>query len=162
LAEQRVDQRHIRYIANTDVHPIVFFDGECHFCDRSVQFIIRRDRQAVFRFASLQSDIAKSILDDEAVLSGHSSTETPGARHRTRSDSIVLLDRGQKFTQSTAVLRICKRMDGLWKLLYALIIVPKAVRDLFYRLFAANRYRLFGKQRACRLPSPDIRRRFLE
>ena len=134
-------------LADLSKHSIIFFDGDCNFCNKSVQFIIKRDRKGLFRFTSLQSEIAKSLL-----------TAYP---HTSPLDSIVLIENEQLFIESTAVLRICRKLDGLWKGLYIFIIVPKPIRDWFYRWFAKHRYRFFGKQNACMLPTPEIRKRFL-
>ena len=135
------------YLAKLQKHAIILFDGDCNFCNRSVQFIMRRDHKDYFRFASLQSSIGQSLL-------AHYVANPP-------YDSIVFIENDQVFTESTAVLRICRRMVGLWKALYALIILPKPLRDLLYRSFAKRRYALFGKQVACLLPTPEIRKKFL-
>lgn len=128
-------------------HSIIFFDGECSFCNRSVQFIIQRDRKGHFRFASLQSSIAKLMLADHPSAS--------------QLDSIVLIEKKQLFTESTAVLLVCKKLDGLWKGLYILILFPKPIRDALYRWFAKHRYNFFRKQEICMIPTPEIRKRFL-
>ncbi|MFP3918196.1 thiol-disulfide oxidoreductase DCC family protein [Lysinibacillus telephonicus] len=126
---------------------IIFFDGDCNFCNKSVQFIIKRDYKGHFRFASLQSTIAENLLAHY--------------QHTSRLDSIVLMENGQLFTESTAVLHICRKLDGLWKVLYIFILFPKPIRNAFYRWFAKNRYRFFGKQSSCIIPTPEIRKRFL-
>ncbi len=125
----------------------VLFDGVCNVCNGWVQFIIKRDPKAVFRFASLQSDEAQQLLkahNEEATL-----------------DSIVLVDNGKVDTESTAILKILGKLPGAWKLLSVFRIVPMPLRDGFYRWFARNRYRWFGKQESCMLPTPEIRARFL-
>lgn len=126
---------------------IVLFDGVCNFCDSSVNFIIARDREAYFKFAPLQSAAGQELRAkydlDESI------------------DSIILIEGDAAYTQSTAALRIVRRLSGLWRLLYGFIIVPKPIRDFFYRLFARNRYRLFGKKDVCMVPTPDVRARFL-
>lgn len=126
----------------------VLFDGVCNFCSGWVRFIIDRDPKKYFTFASLQSKVADELL----------------AKHgkHTSLDSIVLLENDQYYSESTAVLRICKQLTGLWKFLYVFILVPKPIRDFFYRWFAKNRYRFFGKSESCMLPTPEIRERFLE
>lgn len=129
-----------RNFADPYKHAIILFDGVCNFCNQSVQFIIRRDRKDYFRFASLKSSLAESVF-----AANHISA--------SRLDSII--------TESTALLRICKKMNGLWKGLYMLIIFPKPIRDALYRLFAKNRYHFFGKQDTCMIPTPEIRKRFL-
>lgn len=129
-------------------HSIVLFDGICNFCSSSVQFIIRRDRKGRFRFASLQSKIA------DQLLAGHDRSG--------KMDSIVLIDHGKCYTESTAVLLIASRLDGLWKAAAIFLLLPKGIRDPLYRWFARNRYRWFGKMDSCMIPSPEIRERFLE
>ncbi|RAL22683.1 thiol-disulfide oxidoreductase DCC family protein [Thermoflavimicrobium daqui] len=128
---------------------VILFDGVCNFCNGAVQFVIRHDSRGLFRFASLQSSIAKQLLSD------HSISHT--------LDSVILIEGDHYYTESTAILKICRQLDGfLWKCLYGLIIIPKPLRDIGYRLFAKYRYKLFGKQESCMIPTPEIRQRFLE
>lgn len=137
-------------IHNLEKHAVIFFDGECNVCSWSVRFIINRDKKGYFLFASLQSEVAESLL-------------APNGVSAEQKDSIVLMEGdGHCFTASTAVLRICRRLDGFWKGLYLLSAIPKVLRDPAYRLFARNRYRFFGRRRACMVPNPEIKRRFLE
>ncbi|TMW71562.1 thiol-disulfide oxidoreductase DCC family protein [Alteribacter natronophilus] len=126
---------------------VVLFDGECNFCDRSVQFIIKRDPDAVFRFASLQSEAGQRLLKEHGVPES--------------TDSMVLIDKGKYYLRSAAALRIARHLRGLWKLVYVFIIVPPPVRNAVYSLIARNRIRWFGKKQSCALPSPDVRKRFL-
>ena len=127
---------------------IVLFDGDCNFCDASVQFIIRHDRHASIHFASLQSEV------------GHSYR----ARHRIPEsvDSIVYIEEGVPYLKSDAAIRIAEHLDGRWRLLRFIRFVPKWIRDRGYDLFAKHRTRLFGKKEVCTLPSPDVRKRFLD
>jgi predicted DCC family thiol-disulfide oxidoreductase YuxK len=133
---------------DTAAHAVVLFDGVCSFCNKAVRFIIRRDRNAYFRFASLQSDAGI------ALLAGH--------RQAPRLNSIVLIENGRVFTESSAALRIARRLDGGWKAAAVLLAVPKPVRDFAYRAFARRRYRWFGKQESCMIPAPEQRARFLD
>ncbi|WP_066051204.1 thiol-disulfide oxidoreductase DCC family protein [Robertmurraya korlensis] len=126
---------------------IVLFDGECNFCDRSVQFIIKRDKEAVFKFTSLQSDIGQEITRKHQV---------PGD-----IDSIIVVKDDKYYIKSAAALQICKHLSGGWKLLFVLSIIPKPIRDNFYDILAKNRYKWFGKNDRCMIPSPEIRNRFL-
>ncbi|SFS65002.1 thiol-disulfide oxidoreductase DCC family protein [Marininema halotolerans] len=130
-------------------HPIVLFDGVCNVCNGAVQWIIRHDKQGKFHFASLQSEVADALSKERSLPS-------------TLPDSIILLENGRVSMESTAVLRICRGLDGWWKGLYGLILVPRFIRDRIYRWFARNRYRWFGKQETCMIPTPDIRNRFLD
>lgn len=127
---------------------IIMFDGECNFCDKSVQFIIRRDPKACYKFASLQSEAGRTLLKQFQVP--------------VDMDSFVFIDGDQYYTQSSAALRVCKHLKGFWKLAYALLVVPKPIRDYLYGIIAKNRYKWFGKKDSCMLPSPEIRNRFIQ
>lgn len=130
------------------MNKIILFDSECNFCDRSVQFIIKRDPEGYYKFASLQSDTGQKILKEYSVPDN--------------IDSFILIDNNRYYSKSSAALRVCKNLKGLWKLFYSLLIVPRPIRDFFYEIIAKNRYKWFGKKDSCMLPSPDIRKRFLE
>ena len=127
---------------------IVLFDGVCNFCNGSVNFIIERDEKNYFKFAPLQSEIGRQYLDKFGI-------------DKTETDSVILIEDEKAYTYSTAALKIAGRLPGIWSWFYGFIILPKPVRDFFYKLFAKNRYRLFGKQDACMMPTPEIRQRFL-
>jgi predicted DCC family thiol-disulfide oxidoreductase YuxK len=131
-----------------DASSVVLFDGVCNVCNSAVNFIIDRDPQARFHFASLQSPEGIAL----AAAHGVDATEI---------STIVLIDNGRAFTKSTALLRVARRLRGPWPLAYAAILVPRALRDIAYRFLVANRYRWFGKSETCRVPSPEIRSRFL-
>ena len=128
--------------------PIVLYDGVCGLCDRSVQLILRNDRRGRFRFAALQSEAGHALLQRFGMA--------PGAL-----DSVVLVEDGRAWQKSRAALRIARRMDAPFPLLWPLRIVPPPVADFFYDLLARNRYRLFGKLDACMVPPPEVRARFL-
>ncbi|QDP41992.1 thiol-disulfide oxidoreductase DCC family protein [Radiobacillus deserti] len=126
---------------------IILFDGECNFCDKSVQFVMKRDPNAQFKFASLQSEIGQELLRKYNAP--------------TDMDSFVLIENKSCYFQSSAALRVCKHLKGLWKIAYCFLIIPKPVRDFFYGIIAKNRYKWFGKRDSCRIPSPEERERFL-
>ena len=126
---------------------IVLFDGECHFCDSSVHFIIKHDTRELFHFAPLKSAVGKELL-----LKYDVSPEI---------NSIVLIEKEKAYVKSTAALRICRQLRGTWKCLYVFTFVPISVRDFAYDLIAKNRYKWFGKKESCKLPPPNIRKRFL-
>jgi predicted DCC family thiol-disulfide oxidoreductase YuxK len=129
-------------------HPTILFDGVCNLCNGSVQFILRRDPQARFRFASLQSEAGQRLVTEQGldpeILS-----------------SVILIEDGQVYRESTAALRIARHMAGAWKLLRVFVLVPRPIRDAVYRLIARNRYRWFGKSETCWLPTSELRARFL-
>ena len=126
---------------------VVLFDGVCNFCSDAVNFIIRHDRAGRFKFAPLQSEIGQELRAKYDIAED--------------VDSIVLIENDQAFLHSTAGLRIAKGLGGIMSVAYIFIIVPTAIRDLFYKTFAKNRYRLFGKKDVCMIPTPEVRERFL-
>lgn len=132
---------------NTD-YKIILFDGVCNLCNSSVNFIIDHDRKNIFRFASLQSDSGQVLLKKFGL-------------NNVSFDSIILIDKEKYFTRSSAVLKIAKDFPGFWKLLYIFIIIPPAIRDLLYDIIAENRYKWFGKKDSCRVPTPELKEKFL-
>jgi len=129
--------------------PIFLFDGVCNFCNDGVNFLIRHDREGKFRFASLQSDAGK------ALLAKHGLQDLP-------LSTSVLIDGDKIFMNSDGVLETARRLGGVYALAAGLLFVPKPLRDWAYRLFARNRYKLFGKRELCMVPTPDVRQRFLD
>lgn len=131
------------------VDNLVLFDGVCNLCESSVQFIIRHDPKARFRFASLQSDYAQQLLKERGLQT-------------KKFDSIVLVQNNQLFQRSDAALRIARGLSKGWSLLYVFIVVPRFVRDAVYNMIAANRYHWFGKKDACMIPTPELKSRFIQ
>lgn len=127
---------------------IVLFDGVCNLCNHSVDFIMKRDKASYFRFASLQSPKAQSLLKERNF-------------REPNLDSVLLIEGPKVYQKSSAALRIARRLRGAWPLLYVLVVIPKPLRDLVYTWLAHNRYRWFGKRETCRLPSPEERALFL-
>ncbi len=127
-------------------NPIILFDGVCNFCNSSVNFIIEHDKKAHFKFAPLQSEIGKGFVEKFGL---------------SDVDSIILVENDKAYTHSTAALKFIKHLDGIWKFAYIFIVIPRPIRDFFYKLFAKNRYRWFGKKDVCMMPTPEIRSRFL-
>lgn len=130
---------------------VILFDGVCNLCNGFVQFVIRHDSRGYFRFAALQSAEGQALLRAQGI----SLPATPDP------DSVVLVEAGQVYTHSTAVLRIARGLGGAWPLLGAGRLVPRPWRDAAYRWVARNRYRWFGRQQACLLPTPALKSRFL-
>lgn len=126
---------------------IILFDGECNFCDHSVQFIIKREKGAIYTFAALQSEAGQKLLKKYRVP--------------PTIDSLVLLDGNRFFLKSSAALRICKNLKGGWPLLSNLLLVPRPLRDYIYDIAAKNRYKWFGKKDSCMVPPPEMKKRFL-
>jgi predicted DCC family thiol-disulfide oxidoreductase YuxK len=129
-------------------HAVVVFDGVCNFCNGSVNFIMRHDREGYLRFAPLQSEVGGELLDRFGVDAGG-------------QDTVVLVEGERAYVRSGAALRIAKRLGGAYPLLYGLMIIPPFIRDFVYDRFARNRYRWFRKGDACIVPSAEVRERFL-
>lgn len=125
---------------------IIYFDGVCNLCTGVVQFVIKRDPAHYFRFASLQGE-AGTLLREQYPDTG---------------DSLLLVEDGRIYIESTAALRIARRLKGAWPLCYGLIIVPPFVRNFFYRLIAANRYKWFGKTDQCMVPAAELQQLFVD
>jgi len=135
-----------------DAGPLVLFDGVCNLCNATVNFLLDRDRRGALRFAALQSS---------------------GARERLRAlgydvrdgapPSLLLIERGRVYDRSTAALRIARHLSSLgWRLASALLVVPRPLRDAVYSFVAKNRYAWFGRSDVCRVPTDELRNRFLE
>lgn len=127
---------------------IILFDGDCHFCNQSVQFIIKRDKKGRYTFASLQSEVGQTLLTTYGVPK--------------ETDSLVLIKNNRYYLESSAVLHICRHLTGLWKLLTICLVIPPAMRNSIYRVMAKNRYRWFGKRNSCQLFTEEMRERFLD
>ena len=127
---------------------IVLFDGECNFCNTSVQFIIKRDPKGYFHFAAQQSDIGETLKRQYSVPD--------------TMDSILVIDQNKVYNSSDAAIHISRHLKGLWGYLHVLKAIPKPIRDLVYKFIAKNRYAWFGKKDSCMVPSPEMRNRFLE
>ena len=133
------------------VSHIIFFDGVCNLCNGFVNFIIDRDGKGLFKFASLQSDEAIRLLAPfPEIVTG----EEP--------ESVVLLTKdGRVLSESDAVLEIAGLLGSGWGLLKVFKVFPRGFRDSVYRWVARNRYRWFGKRDVCRVPTPELRERFI-
>ena len=127
---------------------IIVFDGYCNFCSRSVIFIIRRDRHARYLFTASQSSAGQRILTKYGIAG-------------LEAHSMILIEKSRIYEKSEAALRITRHLSGVWPLPYALIILPRGVRDFFYDRIARNRYRIFGSREQCFLPKGDMEERFL-
>ena len=128
--------------------PVILFDGVCNLCNRVVLFVIDRDRSAHFVFASLQSETARHMLQTYSFPIDVS--------------TLVLVEDGRVSTRSTAALRIASGLGMPWSLCRVLMLMPRPARDLVYDWVARHRYGWFGRLDSCRLPTPELRARFLD
>ena len=127
----------------------VFFDGVCNLCNRGVNFLISKDKKGVLKFASLQSEYAQNVVP-KALL------------NRENLDTIIVYTDGKFYDRSKAVLKLCKILGGGFYVFLIGYLIPRFIRDGLYRFIANNRYRWFGTQSQCRVPTPDLKERFLE
>jgi predicted DCC family thiol-disulfide oxidoreductase YuxK len=129
---------------------IILFDGVCNLCNRAVQFVIKRDKNDVFRFAPLQSEIGARLVKERNI-------------DISSIDSIILIEPSIAFyVKSDAALEIGKSFGGGYKLLGIFDWIPRLMRDGIYDLIARNRYRWFGKKDACMVPTPELKQKFLQ
>jgi len=127
--------------------PIVFFDGTCGLCDRTVQRLLKWDRRGRLKFAPLQGETARQRLGEAAA---------------SELKTLILVDRRGESRRSSAVVRILGHVGGMARILGGLLwLIPRPLRDFGYNFVAARRYRWFGQVDACRLPKPHERERFL-
>jgi len=129
-------------------HPIVLFDGVCNLCNGVVKFAIKRDKKEILHFASLQSDPAKVLMRKHNL-------------DENQLKTFIFIENDKAYTRSTAGLKLVSHFGALWPLLYVFIIVPKPIRDMVYDFISRNRYRWFGKEESCMIPSPEVQARFL-
>lgn len=127
---------------------LVLFDGICTLCNRSVDFLIKRDNREEFYFSSLQSDIGQYVLNKSEMDS-------------KELNSLLIVRNGRVYKSSRGVLEIVVRMRRLWPLLYIFIIVPFFLRDPIYNYVARNRYKWYGKRDTCRIATQAEKNRFL-
>lgn len=134
-------------MAATSSQSLILFDGVCNLCNAAVTFIIKRDNNQYFQFASLQSKTGQAILRQLG-------------RSTDQFDSFVLWENGRFYDQSTAALRVARQLSGGWPLLYSFILLPKGFRDTIYKFIARHRYQWFGQRDTCMLPTPELKDRF--
>jgi len=127
---------------------IILFDGVCNLCNSTVQFVIKNDTKNHFLFASLQSEFGQTFLKNHHL-------------NETDFDSIILVEGNKYYMKSDAALRICEKLNFPLKTLTGFLILPKKLRDLGYDLIAKNRYKWFGKQESCWLPTQKLKSKFL-
>lgn len=128
---------------------VLLFDGVCNLCNGTVQFVIDRDREGTIHFAPLQSETARMLLAPHGIDAGD-------------LDSVAYIEGSRVYQRSAAALRVARRLRWPWPLLALFMIVPAPLRDWAYGLVAQRRYRWFGKSDVCRVPTPELRSRFLE
>jgi predicted DCC family thiol-disulfide oxidoreductase YuxK len=130
-------------------HPIILFDGVCNLCNHAVQWILGKDTKEIFRFAALQSHIGQDFLKKHGL-------------DPLKLNSVVLITKKKAYTHSDAALEIASLLGGFWQILSIFKIIPRFIRDAVYNFIAKNRYRWFGKQESCWLPTKELKKRFID
>lgn len=128
---------------------IVFFDGVCNLCNRTIDFLIRNDRNNKLKFSSLQSSFGQKFLKDNELK-------------MTEFDSVVYFKNRKIYMKSSAFIELMKDLGAQYRWLSILRFIPIDIRDFIYDKIAKNRYSFFGKKHICRIPTEDERQRFLE
>jgi len=128
---------------------VILFDGVCNLCNSSVQFVIKRDRKDMFRYTALQSEVGQKMIGERGI-------------DTSQVDSILLIEPGVAYyTKSDAALKIGQSFGGGYVLLAIFTWIPKSIRDAIYDFVARNRYKWFGKQESCMIPTPELKAKFL-
>jgi len=131
----------------TSDYSLILFDGYCNLCDKWVQTVIKWDKKKHFKFASLQSNTGKNLVEQFKLQ---------------EYDSIVLIDKNEASIESAAAFNILRKLSGPMRLFLILSILPKSITDWGYRLIARNRFRIFGKKEVCMVPSEELKLRFID
>lgn len=135
-------------VSPMDSRYVIIFDGVCNFCNGSINFIIKRDPECKFAFTPMQSELAQQIMKEHGVSN-------------VGFDTFLLIKGVRSYSFTDAALEIARDLSGFWPLLAVLRIIPRFIRDWFYRLFARNRYAIFGRTDACMVPTEELKSRFI-
>ena len=129
---------------------IILYDGVCNLCNRSVQYMIQRDKNDEFRYASLQGEVGRKLVAERQI-------------DTSKVDSIILIDPGVAYyVKSDAIMEIAKSIGGIWSVFTVFQWVPTRLRNIVYDLVAQYRYRWFGKLDQCMIPTPELKTKFLD
>jgi predicted DCC family thiol-disulfide oxidoreductase YuxK len=128
---------------------IIIFDGVCNLCNSSINYVIDNDKNDIFRFVSLQSDLGIALQNYLGI-------------EIDNIDSIILYNPNEAYyLRSTGALKIMKEFSGLWKLSTIAFLLPRIFRDKIYDFIASNRYKWFGNEDNCRIITPELKSKFL-
>lgn len=143
-------------------HPILLYDGVCGLCNRTVQFVLQRDRGGAFRFASLQSDVARRILANYGVSPSDLDTFYV-VTDFARGSPVEVAQKQTLLARSDAAIFVLQELGSIWRVAGGLLrMLPRSLRDWVYESVARRRYRMFGRYDACPIPGAETRNRFLD
>jgi predicted DCC family thiol-disulfide oxidoreductase YuxK len=128
---------------------VILFDGVCNLCNNSVKFIIKNDKNNIFKFAPLQSEYGINVQNRHNI-------------NTNEINSIILINGEKIFTKSNAALRIAKDLGAPYFIFYIFIVIPVFIRNFIYDFIAKNRYKWFGKMESCMIPSNELKNKFFD
>ena len=129
---------------------LILFDGVCNLCNSSVNYIIKHDKKNRFMFTAIQSEAGQQVIS-------HFGIDT------IKTDSIILVDENMRVSfKSTAALLIAKHLRFPINVSVVFLIIPPFIRNWVYDIIARNRYKWYGKRESCRIPTPELKAKFLE
>jgi predicted DCC family thiol-disulfide oxidoreductase YuxK len=129
---------------------VILFDGVCNLCNSAINQVIDFDKKNTFLFTALQSKTGQEITKQLGI-------------DTTKVDSIILYENNMAYyIKSTAAIKIMNDLGGLWVLTKLLWIFPENFRNYIYDIVAKNRYKWFGKKENCRIPTPELKAKFLD
>jgi predicted DCC family thiol-disulfide oxidoreductase YuxK len=129
--------------------PIVVYDGVCRLCSRWVAFLLKHDTTGRIRFAAMQGVHGRALLQQHGL-----DPDDP--------TSFLWIENDRGYRNSDAILRIVAGFGGAWRLIAAVRVMPRPLRDAAYRVIARNRYRWFGRHATCLVADEAVRARFLD
>lgn len=137
-------------VTSAENKKIILFDGVCNLCNGAIQYVIKRDKKDVFRYAALQSEIGQELVKERGI-------------DTSKVDSIIVIEPGiAYYTKAGAALKITREFGGAWSLLSLIShILPVTIQNAIYDLVAKNRYKWFGKKESCMIPTPELKAKFL-
>lgn len=135
-------------MTESDLNPLVIFDGECAMCNRAVNFIVSNESGTILRFASKQGSAGGHMLAEHGLT-------------KESAQSIVLIENGAAYLRSDASLRLSKYLRMPWSGFHTFLYVPRPIRDFCYSLVAKNRHKFTGRIESCANLSPEVRERII-
>ncbi|WP_318243529.1 thiol-disulfide oxidoreductase DCC family protein [Fictibacillus norfolkensis] len=136
--------------SNEEITPaVLLFDGVCNLCNGSVQFILKHEKSEKLKFSAIQSDAGQKLLSQHNIDS-------------EQTNSVILISEGVVYTESDAVAKVAEFLKSPYNMGKYMKVVPRQIRNVFYKKVASNRYKWFGQKESCMIPTPDLRNRFLQ
>jgi predicted DCC family thiol-disulfide oxidoreductase YuxK len=139
-----------RVKSNGEITPaVLLFDGVCNLCNGSVQFILKHEKSEKLKFSAIQSEAGQKLLSQYNIDS-------------EQTNSVILISDGVVYTESDAVAKVAEFLKFPYNTGKYMKVVPRQIRNVFYKKVASNRYKWFGQKESCMIPTPDLRNRFLQ